>query len=92
MSLQVASILVAAGVLLWVFRGDVWYVVESVIGRAFSDDHDHAPAKRRGPTYQAAMLNLADVRLRLVETSALSKDATEAVETLTLALLAGSDK
>jgi hypothetical protein len=38
------------------------------------------------------MLNLADVRLRLVETSALSKDATEAVETLTLALLAGSDK
>lgn len=92
MSLQVASILVAAGVLLWVFRVDVWYVVESLVGRAFSDDGDHAAAKQRGPTYQEAMLDLADVRLRLVETSSLSKDATEAIETLTLALLAGSDK
>jgi len=91
-SLQVTSILVAAGVLLWVFSRELAYVASSLTERLFSDDGDHAPAKRRGPTYQAAMLNLADVRLRLVETSALSKDATEAVETLTLALLAGSDK
>jgi len=91
-SLQAASIVAAAAVLLWAFRGDLWYVAESAIGWAASDDHDHAPAKRRGPTYQGSMLNLADVRLRLVETSALSKDAAEAIETLTLALLAGSDK
>ena len=92
MTLQTTSIAVAVAVLLWVFRGDLWYVAESAIGWAASDDHDHAPAKRRGPTYQAAMLNLADVRLRLVETSSLSTDAAEAIEKLTLALLAGSDK
>jgi hypothetical protein len=91
-SLQAASILVAAGVLLWVFRLELLHAGELLVGKVFADDGDQAPAKRRGPTYQEAMLDLADVRLRLVETSSLSKDANEAVETLTLALLAGSDK
>jgi hypothetical protein len=44
------------------------------------------------PNYQQSMQHLASVRLRLVRTATLAKDASEAVETLTLALLAGSDK
>ena len=92
MSLQVYAAVAAAAVLAWVFRAEVWYGVERLIGWAASDDGDHPQAKRRGPTYQEAMLDLAAVRLRLVETSALSKDVAEAIETLTLALLAGSDK
>jgi len=92
MTLQATAIIAAACVLTWVFRGDIYFVVESLAGWLFSDDHDHAPARLRGATYQEAMLDLANIRLRLVETSAFSKDAAEAVETLTLALLAGSDK
>lgn len=44
------------------------------------------------PSYQSAMLDLANVRLRLVRTASLGKDVAEAVEVLTLALVAGSDK
>lgn len=92
MNLQIVAAIAAVGLLAWVFRAEALYAVESAVGRLFADDGDEKPAKRRGPTYQEAMLNLADVRLRLVETSALSKDAAGAIETLTLALLAGSDK
>lgn len=57
----------------------------------------HAPAedaglKPIGPNYQTAMGDLASVRLRLVRTDTLTKDAAAAIETLTLALMAGSDK
>lgn len=92
MSAQVIAAAAAACILAWVFRGEVMYAVETAVGWLFSDDGDHPPARRRGPTYQQAMLDLAGVRTRLIETSTLSKDASEAVETLTLALLAGSDK
>lgn len=44
------------------------------------------------PNYQTAMQNLASVRLRLLRTESLSKDAAEAIEVLTLALMQGSDK
>lgn len=81
---QIAALVAAAAVAAWTFREHIEYL--------FSDDHDHAPAARRGPSYQQSMLFLANVRLRLVETSTLSKDAAAAVETLTLALMAGSDK
>ena len=49
-------------------------------------------AGSRGPSYQQAMVSLASVRLRLIETSKLSPEAGAAVEALTLALVAGSDK
>lgn len=57
----------------------------------------HAPSdapalKPIGPNYQTAMGDLASVRLRLVRTGTLTKDAAVAIETLTLALMAGSDK
>lgn len=85
---QVVSLVAAACVAAWSLREHIEYAV----GLLFSDDHNHTPAARRGPSYQQSMIFLANVRLRLVETSALSKDAAAAVETLTLALMAGSDK
>lgn len=53
---------------------------------------DDAGLKPIGPNYQTAMGDLASVRLRLVRTATLTKDAAAAIETLTLALMAGSDK
>lgn len=45
-----------------------------------------------GPNYQAAVANLSAVRSRLVKTSSLTDEAKSAIDTLTLALVAGSDK
>lgn len=45
-----------------------------------------------GPTYQAAIGYLAQVRLRLVATEQLSDDQKKAIDVLTLALVDGSDK
>jgi hypothetical protein len=49
----------------------------------------HRPA---GPTYQGAIADLAVVRLRLLETQQLTEQARAAIDTLTLALVAGSDQ
>jgi hypothetical protein len=43
------------------------------------------------PTYQSAIADLAHVRLRLVQTKALDETAKKAIDTLTLALVAGRD-
>lgn len=52
-----------------------------------------APATHRaGVGFQAAVDHLANVRLRLLQTSALEEEQKKAIETLTLALVAGSDK
>jgi hypothetical protein len=50
---------------------------------------DRAP---RSPTYQGAMSSLAQVRHRLIATDNLTDAAKAAVDALTLALVAGSDK
>ena len=51
------------------------------------------PAKRPvGPTYQEAIADLASVRLRLLGTDGLTDQAKAAIDTLTLALVSGSDK
>lgn len=51
------------------------------------------PGKRPvGPTYQEAIADLASVRLRLLGTDGLSEQAKAAIDTLTLALVSGSDK
>lgn len=44
------------------------------------------------PTYQSAMADLAHVRARLSQTGTLDDKATAAIEVITLALVAGSDK
>lgn len=43
------------------------------------------------PTYQSAIADLAHVRLRLVQTDKLDDKTKAAIDTLTLALVAGSD-
>lgn len=43
------------------------------------------------PTYQAAIESLADVRTRLVKTEQLGEAELKAINTITLALVAGSD-
>ena len=43
------------------------------------------------PTYQSAIADLAHVRLRLIQTEKLDDKAKSAIDTLTLALVAGSD-
>lgn len=50
------------------------------------------PKVTGGPSYQDAMKNLAVVRLRLLETQTLKEQEKDAIDTLTLALVAGSDK
>lgn len=44
------------------------------------------------PTYQSAINDLAHVRLRLLQTELLDDKARAAIDTLTLSLVAGSDK
>lgn len=54
---------------------------------------DVSPARRPvGPTYQEAIADLASVRLRLLGTDGLTDQAKAAIDTLTLALVSGSDK
>lgn len=45
-----------------------------------------------GPSYQQAMLDLSSVRLRLVRTDGLTDATKQSIDTLTLALVAGSDR
>jgi len=45
-----------------------------------------------GPTYQSAIADLANVRRRLVQTQRLDDAVKKAIDTLTLALVAGSDE
>jgi hypothetical protein len=46
---------------------------------------------RLAPTYQSAIADLAHVRLRLLQTEKLDDKSKAAIDTLTLALVAGSD-
>ena len=45
-----------------------------------------------GETYQSAIADLANVRRRLVRTQRLDEPVKKAIDTLTLALVAGSDE
>jgi hypothetical protein len=50
------------------------------------------PAKTNlTPTYQSAIADLAHVRLRLIQTENFDDGAKKSIDTLTLALVAGSD-
>ena len=50
-----------------------------------------SPPAPRGPTYQEAIANLANVRKRLADTDTLGDAEKKSIDTLTLALVAGSD-
>jgi hypothetical protein len=51
-----------------------------------------SPAVPTGVTFEAAIHNLAAVRARLLASSLLDETAKKAIDTLTLQLVAGSDK
>jgi hypothetical protein len=65
-----------------------------MIGQAIrllgTGDLPHSP--QAGVGYQKAMHDLATVRLRLIQTKQLDDKAKSAIDTLTLALVAGSDQ
>lgn len=50
-----------------------------------------SPAAQPGPSYSAAINNLAQVRLRLRHTDTLGDEQRKAIDVLTLALVDGSD-
>lgn len=77
-AVQIASLVAGVAVAAWTFRDQFKRL--------------RLPAASRGPSYQQAMVSLASVRLRLIETSTLSREVSDAIEALTLALVAGSDK
>lgn len=65
-----------------------------MIGQAIrllgTGDMPHRAAE--GVSYQAAMSDLANVRRRLLQTKQLDDKVKAAIDTLTLALVAGSDQ
>jgi len=86
---QILAVAAAVLVAIW---PQVYAAGEQAIGWMFADDGDHPPAKRLGPTYQAAMIALANVRLRLRSTDCLDETRKQAIDVLTLGLVDGSDK
>lgn len=53
---------------------------------------DRPKLTKAGITFTQSLTSLAEVRQRLVDTGGVPKDAESAIEVLTHALLAGSDK
>ena len=90
--MTVAQVLAAFVGLVVVFWTPICHAVEAVAGRLFSDDHDHPAAPLLGPSYEQAISDLAHVRRRLIDTEGLGDPQKAAIDTLTLALVAGSDK
>lgn len=82
---MIASILVGSALLVLF---SPWVIAQAA--KLFSAQAAVSP--RAGVTYQASMANLANVRLRLLETEQLDDKAKSAIDTLTLALVAGSDQ
>lgn len=75
-----AAALLIAGPALWKNR-------PAVLGP--SEVPSHPP--HLAPTFQSAIADLAHVRARLMQTDKLDDAAKKAIDTLTLALVAGSD-
>ena len=73
-----------------------WPQIREIASSILSDDKT-VPAPRPlnevvSPNYQTAISHLASVRLRLVHTDGLGDPQKQAIDTLTLALVAGSDR
>lgn len=62
----------------------LWPQLKGLLGRL--------PVAPSGPSFEAALADLASVRLRLIRTGALDDDQKKAIDVLTLALVDGSDK
>lgn len=91
-TLQIAGTIVAVLVVLWpnLKAAGSWLAVAA----ATAFDRESAPARPAtiGPNFTDAVEHLAKVRSRLLVTDALGEEQKKAIEVLTLALVAGSDK
>ncbi len=89
--LQIGAALLAMLVAFW---PSVYSAAERAAGWLWRDlpGPSQPAAPRPGPSYEKAIADLASVRRRLVETENLGDAQKAAVDTLTLALVAGSDK
>jgi hypothetical protein len=76
----------------------LWPQIQAAGARAMSAVRRPAPAAPAAPTpvdgvgFESAVHNLALVRSRLLATALLAEEQRKAIDTLTLALVAGSDK
>lgn len=78
---QIGIVAAAAVVAAWPHLAKVWNLVLP-----------KAAPPAATVTYEVAIKNLAVVRSRLIATSLLAENEKKAIDTLTLALVAGSDK
>ena len=83
---MIPSLLVGSALLLLF---SPWMLAQAV--RVLSRETPRA-AKPQSVSYQAAIADLANVRKRLVDTNQLADPVKAAIDTLTLALVAGSDQ
>lgn len=83
---MIPSLLVGSALLLLF---SPWMIGVAIRLLGTGDMPHSAPA---GVGYQKAMHDLATVRLRLIQTKQLDEKAKAAIDTLTLALVAGSDQ
>jgi hypothetical protein len=82
---SVAITVAAVGFLLWPAIQQVPAFASRLMSRRGED-------KKVGLTYQSAVASLAEVRSRLLATECLKDSQKGAINTLTLALVDGSDK
>lgn len=84
---------IAGGVGLLVIAGPVLHkLVSLVVDWKLAGVGHHDPAESAVPAFEESVSHLAHVRSRLVQTDLLSDDTRKAIDVLTLALVAGSDK
>ena len=83
---MIPSLLVGSALLLLF---SPWMIAQAIRILGTGDMPYASPA---GPTYQDAMRDLANVRLRLLQTKQLDDKVKAAIDALTLALVAGSDQ
>lgn len=93
-SVQIGGLVAAALVVLWpqLKFGGSWLAV-AIAGLL---DREESVVEERpatiDPSFTAAVEHLSKVRTRLLGTEALGEEQKKAIEVLTLALVAGSDK
>jgi hypothetical protein len=92
---QIAISALAAVVAFWPHLSGLFEKAAAGVGGAVADKlvtpHTPAPAAETG-SYHEAIADLANVRTRLLKTELLLDPQKAAIDTLTLALVGGSDK
>lgn len=93
-TVQIVGLAAAAAVVLWpqLHYAATWLAVAASSLLRREPGPEPAKPAAIAPNFRDAVAHLAQVRLRLLTTEALGDEQKKAIETLTLALVAGSDK